>query len=166
MGLVVVAAGLGDLRESTPVVLGEEIGGLPEAHDPGDRLRAEADLLTEPGVEMATAAFELGGEGADRHLAARPREPAPGPGNVRRGSKRRLDPGEGEGVEDLEARLPPGRVVETLDQQWARRPPARRRGRRSAPKARASRAPSIIQAPSGERSTCSPCSDSPSVVTA
>ena len=85
-----------------------------EPEDPRDGLGRHADVLAEAGGEMAPAAAELPRERADPHAAGGGLEPRPGPRGVGRRGRRTRQPRHEQGVEQGEARLPPGRGVEPL----------------------------------------------------
>src|SRR5919197_5552087 len=55
VGLVVVAAFVGDLRETRRLDVQQELRDAVESHDPADRLRRQSDLLPEAGDQPSMA---------------------------------------------------------------------------------------------------------------
>ena len=113
MCLVVVAALERDIGKLS-VRPAEQGDGAVEAHDPGDGLRRQSDLLPESCGEMPAAAAEPVADPPDRRLPVRLVEDAPRPGDLARGLACIRESRQEDRVEQREALFPARGVLELV----------------------------------------------------
>src|SRR5262245_31462634 len=110
MRLVGVSTVVRDLREARPPAKRGHRAIEPD--HPSQRLRCQPDLLAEPGDQLAMAPPELRSNSRDRRAALRRMEVAPRPRDSRVRLPRVCKATEEEGVDEIEALRPVGRLAE------------------------------------------------------
>jgi hypothetical protein len=114
--LIVVAEVARDVREMRLRLLAQGFHRPVESDDAREGLRRHTDLLAESGNQMLLAPADLFCEGANPGTAARAQQGRPCPRHGLRWRVRGGDARRNRAIEDIEARLPRGRLAELEDQ--------------------------------------------------